>query len=59
MVYRDEPYISSMEQKMDYDFVQKQPLSIMSKLLLEVSEESPDTTINLDENRQYIIPRLA
>ena len=31
----------------------------MAKVLLQISENNPDVTIDLDESRQYIVPRLV
>ena len=31
----------------------------MARVLLRISEYNPDFTIDLDENRQYLVPRLV
>ena len=59
MIGLEDPYISSLEQNMDYELVGKVALDTVAKPLIEILEYE-DTTVDLEEEdyRQYIHLRL-
>ena len=62
MIKFEQPYISSIEEKLNfekYDMNPVYPFSNMSKPLLEISEGMPDNTVSLEDNKQFIVTRLV
>ena len=50
MINRIEPDIISIEEKLDYGELGEQHMHDMSKFLLELTEDSPDNTFDLNEH---------
>ena len=56
---RDDPYITSIEQKMNLEEIGIQHMNHMSKPLLQLTENGPSETLDLEKSRKYIIPKIA
>jgi len=54
MVMRDDPYMSSIEKRMDYAEIGQKPLSEMPKIMLDLTSGNLDSTLDLDSHKDLI-----
>ena len=51
---RDDPYMSSIEKRMNYAEIKQKPLAKMPKIMLDLTSANLDNTIDLDSHRDLI-----